>query len=388
MIMKINFSTCEKCRICGSHKDETLLAFNAMPLLAEPVKSEDTISSGPLTVLNCKECGYVYLKEVIDCSIYNDYIYTPQSSDDVVAYLRNFVRNAETELSLKPGQCGIEVGSGDGSLCREFNNAGIKFAGIEPSKMLCNISRQKNKVETYNDFLSIKLAEDIGKVDLVVVRHVLEHINDFTLFFQAIDQCLKPDGTLLIEVPYLGDIVCQKQFYAFFFEHLSYFSVSSLANLLKRFDFFINRVEFVYPEGGSILVHATRKISLPQQERSDFDNDSLVLLRNAFNSFHLKFENLVRETGPIAAYGAGQRGITLLNLLGASNANVVAVFDENPGYHGLYTPQSRIPVRSPDEMTIDKVSGKVLILASSYDNQIRNKYKLMGSRFVSLSELA
>jgi novobiocin biosynthesis protein NovU/D-mycarose 3-C-methyltransferase len=386
--LKIKFSTCEKCRVCGSNNFETLLGFKAMPLLAEPIKSEDTISSAPLTVLNCKDCGYVFLKEVIDSSVYNDYIYTPQSSDDVVEYLRNFVRNAKTYLGLKTGQCGLEVGSGDGSLCREFNNAGIKFTGIEPSKILCNISKQKNNVDTYNDFFNIKLAEGIGKVALVVVRHVLEHIDDFSSFFQAIDQCLKQDGSLLIEVPYLGDIVCQKQFYAFFFEHLSYFSVSSLGRLLKQFGFYINRVEFVYPEGGSILVHATRKWSPTPVERPDFDDACLALLSTAFISFQLKFDTLVSEAGPIVAYGAGQRGITLLNLLGASNVNVVTIFDENPGYHGLYTPQSEIPVRSPDEMTIENVSGKVLILASSYDKQVRNKYKHMGNRFVSLSELA
>jgi|GEM_PF-2960915 len=386
--MKIDFTICEKCRICGSNNLETLLGFNVMPFLAEPIKSEESISSGPLTVLNCKDCGYVFLKEVIDGAIYNDYIYTPQSSDDVVEYLKNFVRYVETGLGLKPGQCGLEVGSGDGSLCREFNNVGIKFTGVEPSKMLCNISQQKNKVETYNDFLNIKLAEDINKVDLVAVRHVLEHINDFSSFFQAIDKCLKPDGSLLIEVPYLGDIVCQKQFYAFFFEHLSYFSVSSLQNLLKHFDFYIDRVEFVYPEGGSILVHATRRFSHSQQERSDFSDACPSQLRDSFTSFQLKFENLINEAGPIAVYGAGQRGITLINLLGVSNSNVVAVFDENPEYHGLYTPQSAIPVKSPDEMTMENVSGKVLILASSYDKQIRNKYKHMANRFVSLSELA
>jgi hypothetical protein len=73
--------------------------------------------------------------------------------------------------------------------------------------------------------------------------------------------------------------------------------------------------------------------------------------------------------------------------LGATNANVTAIFDENPLYHGLLTPQSGIPVKSPLEMTRERIKGKVLILASSYDKQIRQKYKHMGDRFVSLSEL-
>jgi 2-polyprenyl-3-methyl-5-hydroxy-6-metoxy-1,4-benzoquinol methylase len=237
-----------------------------MPVLAEPIKPQTTVPAGPLTVHLCNNCGYVFLKEVIDCSIYNDYIYTPQTSEDVVEYLRNFVVNTIKELDLRTGQCGLEIGSGDGSLCREFNNAGISFTGVEPSKILCKISEAQNKIQPCNAFMSVELAAGIGrKFDLVVVRHVLEHINEFASFFAAIDICLKPEGTLVVEVPYLGDIVGQRQFYAFFFEHLSYFSVTSLANLLEPFSFFINRTKFVYPEGGSVLVHATRKYAPPRR---------------------------------------------------------------------------------------------------------------------------
>lgn len=358
-----------------------------MPLLAEPIKPQTTVPAGPLTVLLCRDCDYCFLKEVIDCSIYNNYIYTPQISEDVVTYLRDFVLNITTELRLESGQRGLEIGSGDGSLCREFNNVGIMFTGVEPSKILSKISKEQNKVETHNAFMNVGLADSIGrKFDLIVVRHVLEHIDAFASFFAAIDKCLKPEGTLVVEVPYLGDIVNQKQFYAFFFEHLSYFNVTTLSNLLEHFGFFINRIKFVYPEGGSVLVHATRKYT-PPQERTDFESGSLSQLKKAFASFRRMFENLIKENGHIAAYGAGQRGITLLNLLGASNANVTAIFDENPVYHGLLTPQSGIPVRSPLEMNRDRVSGKVLILASSYDKQIRQKYKQMEDRFVSLSEL-
>lgn len=386
--MPIGFSECDKCRICGSSEAETILKFDRMPILAEPLKPGESAPTGPLTVQQCAECGYVYLKEIIDCAIYNDYIYTPQTSSDVVQYLKEFVAKTAAEIGLQEGQLGLEVGSGDGSLCREFNELGMHFVGIEPSKSLAKISREINRVETHNAFLCPELVAGLEKkFDVVVIRHVMEHIDRFEPFIEALNSCLKPDGTLIIEVPYLGDIANEKQFYAFFFEHLSYFSVTSLHNLLKKFGFFIEKVEFVHPEGGSVLVRATRKCVPAPQERSDFDDNSLKRLKEDFEFFRQSFRKLIEDTGPIAAYGAGQRGITLLNLLNASPAEVVAIFDENPTYHGLITPQSGIVVKSPREMTLQSVPGKVLILASSYERQIRAKYQYMEDRFVSLSTL-
>ena len=135
-----------------------------------------------------------------------------------------------------------------------------------------------------------------------------------------------------------------------------------------------------------MLVHCRRRREFTASERSDYSDKNISSLKRAFGSFRKKFDEIIREHGPLAAYGAGQRGITLLNLMGTSPSNVVAVFDENPIYHDLFTPQSGIPVRSPAMMTPGNIRGKVVILASSYDEQIREKYKYMGDRFISLSE--
>lgn len=386
--MTIRFSTIEKCRICDLRIFDTLFKFQDREVLAEPVKPGSHVPCGPLTVNICRECGYVFLREVIDSAVYSDYIYTPQTSSDVVAYLKEFVSDVIFRTNLRPGCLGLEIGSGDGTLCQEFKSAGVTFIGVEPSKILCEISRQQKQVETYNDFMSLGLVAKLGpEFDLVVVRHVLEHIDDFTSFFNAIDKCLKPDGTLIIEVPCLDNIIKKKQFYAFFFEHLSYFNISSLANLLKRFNYFINWTKFVYPEGGSILIYATRKVAPLPMTHMDLGDTGFAALKESLDIFQTKFKTLIREFGPIAAYGAGQRGITLLNLMGATKTNVIAVFDENPIYHGLITPRSEIPVLSPVEMNVKSIPGKVLILASSYDEQIRRKYNHMKGHFVSLSEL-
>ena len=386
--MNIVFQPCASCRLCGATDFMPLLDFPDMPVLAEPVPAGTEVAAGPLTAVACRRCGYVFLREAIGGGIYSDYTYTPQISGDVVDYLRQFVRRTVAGLGLGPGSQGLEIGSGDGSLCREFNAAGVAFTGVEPSRILSGISRERNGVETHHAFMDAALARRLGcRFDLVVVRHVLEHIHDFPAFFEAIGLCLKPAGTLVVEVPYLGEIIRQRQFYAFFFEHLSYFSAQSLARLFANHGFHIRQAEFVHPEGGSILVQAARSPAAAPADPVDCGPAGLVALREAFAAFRGRFAELVRQEGRIAAYGAGQRGVTLLNLLGATPAQVAAIYDENTVYHGLCTPRSGIPVRPPAEMARPGAPETVLILASSYDRQIRAKYREAGRRFVSLSEV-
>ncbi len=154
------FTTCDNCRICNSRNFYTAMKFEKMPLLAEPVEPGSAVPSNPLTVMVCRECSYVFLREVIDCAVYNDYIYTAQTSSGVIDYLREFVKKVQFQCSLKRGMMGLEIGSGDGSLCRECNKAGIQFMGIEPSRVLCEISQTQNGVNTLNSFMSHELAKN------------------------------------------------------------------------------------------------------------------------------------------------------------------------------------------------------------------------------------
>ena len=158
----MNFSYSIVCRLCGSNNRKTILKFGSMPLTAEPVALGSEISSGQLTVCICNGCGYVFLREVIDTSMYSAYLYTPQSSEDVLTYLKMFVADTVNKLGLEKGYCGLEIGSGDGALCREFNKAGITFTGVEPSKALCYISTTYNAVYTINSFINKEVAKSIG----------------------------------------------------------------------------------------------------------------------------------------------------------------------------------------------------------------------------------
>lgn len=56
----------------------------------------------------------------------------------------------------------------------------------------------------------------MGKADLFIIRHVLEHLDDLDIIIQGIYENLSENGSLIIEVPYLKNIIQVISFMHFF----------------------------------------------------------------------------------------------------------------------------------------------------------------------------
>lgn len=103
-----------------------------------------------------------------------------------------------------------------------------------------------------------------------------------------------------------------------------------------------------------------------------------------YQEFKSKFINICKTKNVVSAYGAGQRGITLLNLINADNKLIEAIYDENSNYYGLVTPKSNIEIRSPERLN---PNATCFIFATSYENQIKEKYKNKVKEFISINEI-
>jgi hypothetical protein len=66
---------------------------------------------------------------------------------------------------------------------------------------------------------------------------------------------LKADGEVIIEVPYVRDIIENVKFDGIYHEHFSYFSLSSLEYLVKRNSLVITNAEKIAIHGGSLRLY-------------------------------------------------------------------------------------------------------------------------------------
>ncbi|AVQ37340.1 hypothetical protein C7M56_01095 [Clostridium botulinum] len=406
---KFSFNKNNECRLCKSKSLLKFIEFKDIPLAGNPVSASSKTYTYNLDAYVCEDCKLVQLLDVIDSEIYEEYTYTPSHSEEFKLYVDGLAEELHKFFGKRKV---IEIGSGNGYFLKCINNRGSKVLGFEPSKKLASESESMG-VETVNDYFCngaiSKIPNEFLKSDMIIMRHVLEHIDSFEDIMGSICKILDNEkGILLIEVPYLGNIINENQFYAFFHEHLSYYSLSTITKLLNKYKFNIIGGKKAFMEGGSMLVYAIPGEANVHDYESILNDSEYDIDKNFIDDIKLSdvktlqdFANNMKENiqsltnfilseknkgKKVAAWGAGQRGISLINLCGLSNHDLEYLVDVNPLYDGLYVPIANIPIVNPDYI-YEKPVDYIVVFATGYIEFIRNSNKRFeenGGHFVSI----
>lgn len=389
------------CRICKGGGYSTIVE-KTVPLAAE-VHNEPSkkIRRYPLHVVRCLKCGHIQLKEAVDADLYDNYLYTPSYAKGFVEYIDNFVEEINRVYSEKKQPTVLEIGSSNGYLLKRMKNSGWRVLGVEPSDKLVEDSL-KQGVDTIRGYFGKDMTEEIGKrivqPDVIVLRHVLEHLDCLEEIITAIKNILG-NGRLIIEVPYLKRIIEEKQFYAFFHEHLSYFSVTALYNLLSKGGLYIHKVYENDLEGGSILISADSdaEFRIEDNVKKYLENEKELLTEEKIEFFRKNIEDDInsikeiivqaeRNNKSVAAWGAGQRGCTLVSFCNLQCDSIRYVIDVNENYWGKYIPGTDIPIVSPDTYKNSMVD-EMIIFATGYADSIikeNHEYEKLGGTFIKI----
>lgn len=134
----------------------------------------------------------------------------------------------------------LNLGSGYGFLEEELNKRPGKKFNIEGDDIgKFRIDHFVGGICHNINFMTDDIPEEmIGKYDLVMGLHLLEHINSPVEYLEKLKPLLTKDGRLLIEVPNLDSFLCEispeyKEFF-YLYEHVSYFTSKTLSEVIKR----------------------------------------------------------------------------------------------------------------------------------------------------------
>jgi len=254
--------------------------------------------------------------------------------------------------------------------------------------------------EVYADFFGEESASQIatkhGKVDAVVTSNSFAHIDDMLDVMKGIAALLKEDGVLAIQVHYAVSMVEQMQYDWIYHEHLSYYTLFSLSNFLRRHGLEVFDARQTPMHGGSIRVFAqfkdggkhelTESLQNLREKESALGVDRLSF----FQKFAEKMDqtrielrrtlsNLKVQGKKIVGYGAPARATTICGYVGLEfmKEHLSAVIDDSPAKQGAFMPGTHLPIVSSNilKRTNDHIPDYVLLFAWPWvrDIVIKNK---------------
>jgi hypothetical protein len=194
-------------------------------------------------------------------------------------------------------------------------------------------------------------------------------IEDPISFCRSVAKVLAPDGVWIFEMSYMPTMLQQNSYDTICHEHLEYYSLSVIENLLSRADLKVVRAELNDVNGGSLRCYASHSNctkyknltwfeQLKNLRRDEFNleldtdkpyknfQDRINVHREKLVSF---LRDLKKQDKRIHLYGASTKGNTILQWCGIDHRLVEAAADRNPDKHGAFTLGSEIPIISEEQ---------------------------------------
>ncbi len=211
----------------------------------------------------CKECDYHYISPSIpdfkldqyNSNYFQNAHQINNLTDKAEAYYNGISKIRINFIAEFLGETGcddlnvVEIGPGFGHLAKNWKQKFRckEFSAIEPDKKCAStLEKIGIQIKTFDDFKDKNV-----KYDLIILSHILEHVNDPLSFVRKLKNALSARGAIFIDVPCMDFMFKQNVE-----PHISFFNLKSLKKLCELCGFQKYRMKYF---GVPIKKLSTRK---------------------------------------------------------------------------------------------------------------------------------
>ena len=388
----------EKCQGCGFEKLTPVIFLGYLPPVNKLVKRGSFPSeqpSYPAQLLYCPKCHLAQLGLIVDPEILfpKEYPYTSGTTKVLRDNFADLYKESSKLLNLKGEDLIVDIGSNDGTLLSNFKE-NHRVLGVTPEDM--GKLAVKNGIPTIIDYFSKNVVKEIikkyGKARLVTAANVFAHMEDIDNVIDSVKLLLDKDGVFISESHYLLPLVQTLQYDTIYHEHMRYYSLVSIKNLLEKHELEVFHVKEIPSHGGSIRVYAARagfrkadKSVLMQLKKEKGSVTGVKAFKNfarEVSSSKLElmkvFSKIKRGNKTVFGISAPSRASTLINYSGIDEQMIEAVVEVEGSYKiGNYIPGTIIPIEN-EALLFRKQPDYALLLSWHIANELMPKLKAKG----------
>ena len=370
------------CVCCGKSDLSLVLDLNKQPLANSYHKEGEKLEEYPLGLNLCNDCYHLQLTHIVNPDLlFKDYLYvsgTSQTLRDNFEWFTNFtLENSDIDVETV-----LDIACNDGTQLDCFKSKGIHTYGIDPAENLYELSSKNHNVIC--DYFDSSLYNRM--FDVIIAQNVFAHNENPKKFLDDCEQLMHDDSKLYIQTSQ-SDMIRNNQFDTIYHEHISFFNINSMNELIKRTGLHLVDVIKTPVHGVSYLFvlsikktneHRVQNLIDVEKELGLLSIETYEKYRNnvleIVDLFKLLIEDSRREGYKIVGYGAAAKGMTLLNF---AQVDLDIIIDDNPLKQNLYTPGRNTEICSVDVLKKYKDSDKILFvpLAWNFYKEIRERIK-------------
>lgn len=327
-----------------------------------------------------EDTGAVRLEECAPLdSMYGKYWYRSGINQTMKNELKSITENILSLIKLKENDIWIDIACNDGTLLSYLPKNLVRI-GIDPVDDSFKAESEKHANLIIQDYFTYEVFSEsiFGKSKAKVITSIamFYDLNDPKKFINDVYKTLDDDGLWVLQLSYTPLMIKQMAFDNICHEHIYYYSLFNMKNLLENNGFKIVDCQLNDINGGSFRIYVmkdkanTKKFATqPHRDVCNFRINSLLeyeknlkldsvdTWKNFFNDINILKEKTIsfikeeKSKGKkIWGYGASTKGNTLLQYFGLDHTLIDGIAERSIYKWGLKTVGTNIPIYSEDEM--------------------------------------
>ena len=324
--------------------------------------------------------GAVRLEKVASGDVmYGKYWYRSGINATMKKELSGIVDSIYKVKKLKENDVWLDIACNDGTLLSFLPKELIRI-GIDPVDDSYKSESEKHANEVVQDYFTAEAYKSTKfgtqKAKVVTSIAMFYDLDDPNTFIKDIYDVLDDDGLWVLQLSYTPLMIEQLAFDNICHEHVYYYSLFNLKNLLEQNGFKIMDCQLNDINGGSFRVYAMKDTgniktfgTQPHRDICKFRVESLLEYEktleldstktwmeffdriNGLKEITLDFIKNEKAKGKVIwGYGASTKGNTLLQYFGLNATLIDGIAERSPYKFGLKTVGTGIPIHSEDEM--------------------------------------